>query len=275
MANQLLKKISYQDGNNTRQIQVESAVRDGSGNIISTFYQPKHSHLTDISGLSGNGFLVKSGASITTVDSVGTVKSVRVQAGTGLTSSTSTAQSSTLDTTIGIASGYKLPTTSEWEGKVTSDGVVLNQANTVIVQNALKNISGKTLTSFSASEVPLNGYTVIQIKKNNSVLNETDAKTYMAAQTGSYFLPVYDYDNPKFTYFIFTDGRLYKPQFDATNGLVLYYMNQLAFASDISTYITTAPSSANTSGKVKIVVLDSEPSTKYSGYIYLITGSNA
>lgn len=47
----------------------------------------------------------------------GTVKSVRVQAGTGLSSSTSTAQNTTLNTTISIASGYKLPTTTEWSGK--------------------------------------------------------------------------------------------------------------------------------------------------------------
>lgn len=47
----------------------------------------------------------------------GTVTSVQVQAGTGLTSSTSTAQTTTLDTTIGIDSGYKLPTTTEWGNK--------------------------------------------------------------------------------------------------------------------------------------------------------------
>lgn len=47
----------------------------------------------------------------------GTVTSVRVQAGTGLTSSQSTTQSTSLDTTISIASGYKLPTTSEWSSK--------------------------------------------------------------------------------------------------------------------------------------------------------------
>ena len=34
-------------------------------------------------------------------------------------------------------------------------------------------------------------------------------------------------------------------------------------------YLTTAPSSANTSG-MKIVVLSSEPSTKYNGYLYII-----
>lgn len=35
-------------------------------------------------------------------------------------------------------------------------------------------------------------------------------------------------------------------------------------------YLTTAPSSANTSG-LKIVVLSSEPATKYDGYLYIIT----
>lgn len=45
---------------------------------------------------------------------VGTVTSVRVQAGTGLSSSTSTAQTTTLNTTISIASGYKLLTTAEY-----------------------------------------------------------------------------------------------------------------------------------------------------------------
>ena len=47
----------------------------------------------------------------------GTVTSVRVQAGTGLSSSVSTAQTGSLNTTISIASGYKLPTTTEWSGK--------------------------------------------------------------------------------------------------------------------------------------------------------------
>lgn len=38
-------------------------------------------------------------------------------------------------------------------------------------------------------------------------------------------------------------------------------------------YLTTAPSANNTSG-LKIVVLSSEPATKYDGYLYIITGSN-
>ena len=36
-------------------------------------------------------------------------------------------------------------------------------------------------------------------------------------------------------------------------------------------YTTTAPTSANTSGYLKIAVLASEPSTKYDGWLYLIS----
>lgn len=51
---------------------------------------------------------------------VGSVTSVRVQATGGLTSSTSTAQSGTLDTTIGIdTNNYILPTIAEWNEKGT------------------------------------------------------------------------------------------------------------------------------------------------------------
>ena len=53
----------------------------------------------------------------------GTVTSVRVQAGTGLASSQNTAQSGTLNTTISIASGYKLPTTDEWNSKLDMSDV--------------------------------------------------------------------------------------------------------------------------------------------------------
>jgi len=36
-------------------------------------------------------------------------------------------------------------------------------------------------------------------------------------------------------------------------------------------YQTSAPTSANYTGALKFVVLSSEPATKYSGYVYIIT----
>lgn len=46
------------------------------------------------------------------------------------------------------------------------------------------------------------------------------------------------------------------------------------FVGNEVAYLTTAPSSANTSGNIIFVVLSSEPSTYYNGYYYIITGSN-
>lgn len=38
-------------------------------------------------------------------------------------------------------------------------------------------------------------------------------------------------------------------------------------------YLTTAPSSDNTSGRLTFVILNSDPATKYNGYFYIILGS--
>ena len=81
----------------------------------------------------------------------GTVTSVRVQAGTGLSSSQNTAQTSTLNTTISIASGYKLPTTTEWAERPSindaysisaGNGIVLTPtANSLKISAALKTVN--------------------------------------------------------------------------------------------------------------------------------------
>lgn len=45
-----------------------------------------------------------------------------------------------------------------------------------------------------------------------------------------------------------------------------------SLGGDIS-YITAAPTGPNTSGSLKVVVLPSEPSNRYDGYLYIITES--
>ena len=37
-------------------------------------------------------------------------------------------------------------------------------------------------------------------------------------------------------------------------------------------FLTTAPTSANTNGKLIVVLLNAEPQTRYDGYLYLIVG---
>lgn len=56
------------------------------------------------------------------------------------------------------------------------------------------------------------------------------------------------------------------------SGAGVYALADAPTPSGVS-YLTTAPSSANTDGDLKFVVLSSEPATKYSGYLYFITGA--
>lgn len=80
----------------------------------------------------------------------GTVTSVRVQAGTGLSSSVSTAQTGSLNTTISIASGYKLPTTTEWNGKA-STATVTTTANGLMSSTDKTKLNNITSSNWSAS----------------------------------------------------------------------------------------------------------------------------
>ena len=48
---------------------------------------------------------------------------------------------------------------------------------------------------------------------------------------GSEYVPTYDYDFPRNTLFLLTNGQVLKPQFGSTHGLLLYKMNMLVFAN--------------------------------------------
>lgn len=102
----------------------------------------------------------------------GTVTSVRVQAGTGLASSTSTAQSTTLNTTISIASGYKLPTTTEWsnkQDKLTAQTAYTSKGSATkvpqITTNTLGQVTGITEVDITQSTV---NNSTITIQKNGT-----------------------------------------------------------------------------------------------------------
>lgn len=111
----------------------------------------------------------------------GTVKSVRVQAGTGLSSSTSTAQTETLNTTISIASGYKLPTTTEWGNKqdalttqtaYTSKGTATKVPQ--ITTNTLGQVTG--ITEVDITQPTVNNSTILLtqggVNKGSFTLNQ-------------------------------------------------------------------------------------------------------
>ena len=138
---------------------------------------------------------------------VGTVTSVRVQTGTGLSSSTSTAQTSTLNTTISIADGYKLLTTNEYntlnnkQDKISSlgttikpvyfssDGVVsvcLNYAGgTKVTLNGTEH-KGTIATMYAPTTAGKSGYS---LKSNGSGAprwaNEAKVQVSGAISTGA------------------------------------------------------------------------------------------
>lgn len=104
------------------------------------------------------------------------------------------------------------------------------QGTTVIARNALTNVNGWELTSFKAIDGTYAGYTIKTITENDdtaTILTEERAKVYLKAMTGSEFLPKYDYNLPQNSYLIFSDGTIWKPQFDETNGLRLFKMFEM------------------------------------------------
>ena len=63
-------------------------------------------------------WLISLGTKWDKVDNTDEVTSVQIQANSGLTSSTSTAQTGAVSTTIGVDASHKLPTTTEWGNKL-------------------------------------------------------------------------------------------------------------------------------------------------------------
>lgn len=161
--NDLLNKPTIPTvNNNTITIQKNSSTVDSftlnqsSNKTINIIVPTKTSDLTNDSGYTTN---------------TGTVTSVQVQAGTGLTSSTSTAQTTTLNTTIGVDANYKLPTTTEWNGKqdtISDLGYIRNKA--ALVDDK---ISAIDITDSGDSLPSASGYSV-----NDTFLNKTDKKLY-------------------------------------------------------------------------------------------------
>lgn len=93
--------------------------------LVTTGEKYTWSHKSDFTGYTTTNKLAANCISndYSWTSNTGTVTGVRVQAGTGLSSSTSTNQTVSLDTTISIASGYKLPTTTEWDNKANTSAL--------------------------------------------------------------------------------------------------------------------------------------------------------
>lgn len=113
-----------------------------------------------------------------------------------------------------------------------------HQVETIFIVDALTNINGRTFQNYTSTEVTIGGYTGLKILKNGNKVTEQEGEEYMEYMTGSYYLPKYNYDKPKNTYFITPAGHIYKPQYDSTNGLVLYDFGDLASKSYADTKVS-------------------------------------
>lgn len=134
------------------------------------------------------------------------------------------------DTSLGI---YKILTVSNSEVEGAVDYVSATYEKIIglvdeyipsfaIARDALTNINGWQLTSFRTNPVTLNGYPAIIIMEGLFELTEERARDYLQCLTGYRFLPVYDYHKPRNCFIAFADGTIWKPQYDDTNGLVLW-----------------------------------------------------
>ena len=109
--------------------------------------------------------------------------------------------------------------------------VANNQANVSIIVDPLTNVNGRVFVHYTSELIDVGGFPVFKIKYDGANVTEEQAREYMAYMTGSSFLPKYNYDRPANTYFLMPNGLLLKPQYDSTNGLLLFILPQLAMKS--------------------------------------------
>ena len=129
-----------------------------------------------------------------------------------------------------------------WNGQSTGspcakkwiqDFVNENQyASVSIVKNPLTNINGRELSNYTATlgttHVGTETYTTYTIKYGSTKLTEEKTRNYMEYMTGQRSLPVYNYEKPENSFFIFEDFSIWKPQYDSSNGLLLFSMGTIS-----------------------------------------------
>ena len=97
------------------------------------------------------------------------------------------------------------------------------QSGLSVIKDLTTNINGWELTNYDYEEVTISTYPAYKITTSGgATLTEAQARTYMRCMSGSDFLPTYDFNRPMNSLFITADGKILKPQFDNSNGLLLF-----------------------------------------------------
>ena len=109
-----------------------------------------------------------------------------------------------------------------------STGFLDRQMMTAIIKDTNTNQQNKYLSNFRTNETTIGGYAAVKVLAYDSSTGTTSNTTeeqagrYLKSMTGSEYVPTYNYDYPRYHILIDSEGKIYKPQFDSTNGLVLY-----------------------------------------------------
>ena len=127
--------------------------------------------------------------------------------------------------------------------KAVNVDVPKNQTAIAIVADATHNINGtlayisSTYPDLYAQDTTITSsgktYTVKKIWKRqtgstfNYLITKEDAAIYMRKMCGSELVPEWNSSNPRNHIFMFSDFSLWKPQWDSTNGLVLYRLSEV------------------------------------------------
>lgn len=103
------------------------------------------------------------------------------------------------------------------------------QSGVAIIKDLTTNINGWVLSNYGYEEVTILTYSAYKITTaGGATLTEAQARTYMRCMSGSDFLPTYDFNRPTNSFFATAEGEILKPQFDNSNGLVLYKVSDIA-----------------------------------------------
>ena len=118
---------------------------------------------------------------------------------------------------------------------------------------------------------------VVTLSNVSGTLSDTDYQLALSNRCLLLSAPVYLYkDRDASTILVYqsgpfvTNGKTYILRCEIVKATKGFTLTQELISDNEIAYSTEVPTAANTSGKLKVVVLDSDPATKYDGYLYLI-----
>lgn len=182
-------------------------------------------------------------------------------------------------------------TVQQYENLINYRGLVYTAGNGISISDYAISVDSEVLSKINTLETNYNNIVPEGASSSNKLVTQSELETVKR----NHYIPVNTTLYPTLADFLLStgeEGNLYLYPIDTTDLTKGYYqyiyegnvwipfgttqldLSNYALKSDLE-YITTAPVSNNTTGMIKIVVLSSEPATKYDGYIYIITGTNA